>query len=140
MKLCTICHEPILKDQELSVVALGVPCTHDGGDYSFLDGFSKNETITHLACLESSIPNFKDILLGKKPSEVSKSNIVNEYNAGILSTTPNHASQTKVLYETLISLEEEVTVGDCKTLVKANPASDISDLLRLWFENRNKVS
>lgn len=145
MRLCNLCREPIVKDEKLAVVALPVPCTHDGGDYSFLDGFSKNETVIHLCCFKKLVPNIESILSGKITTTESISYKNNEdsftKNADALEKrTAKPTSSMSNLYEALKSLDEEVTPAECARFMSQNRnCTDTSDLIRLWFENRNKV-
>src|SRR5688572_3970588 len=65
MSHCYICKDLIIVGEVLSVISFPVKCTNDGGDYSFLGDFTKNEKQVHFSCLSQKFPDLVETLNGK---------------------------------------------------------------------------
>lgn len=123
MRNCLICNKVLNRGDKMIVLSFPVTCRHEGGDYSFLDDFSKNERIIHLNCC----PDIRKIFNGN----ITEKDIFSEQKPDLV----------RLLYRSLLDLQEKTNLQQVMLFCSKNrQLTDISDLLEVWFKNRDKIS
>lgn len=122
MQQCPVCNKEFKRGDKMIVVSYPVVCRSDGGDYSFLDDFSKNEKIIHLSC----VGDLSGLFHKKTASSVKYPLKMNEL--------------IRELHSVLIELQEKATISDVTIFCRKNPSiGSVDDLVKKWLQNRNRL-
>jgi hypothetical protein len=111
-RYCCLCKNQVLKEQSIDVIALGVKCTDNSGNYVLIGDFLDKEQIVHSQCLDKCFPSLRETLL------------------------KNITPIAKELYNFLKELGEKPSIKEIEEFTEKSNQTDLNGLITLWFTKR----